>query len=214
MTAVWVKNPAVDPIDTPWTRLYGTNRVATMKDIATGSGAFVGVNTVIVATAAFFPDALAATGLAGITGAPIVLTYPASLSAEAESVIQTLHPTTIYLIGGESALFSVEEVQLRTLAPNVTRLAGANRTLTALEIYKEGVKAGAWGDTAIIANGWNFADALSVSPLSYAERYPIFLSNPSSGLDANTIATLKSAIAVGTAVITDALKAKLEQAAR
>ncbi|MDR3307953.1 MAG: cell wall-binding repeat-containing protein, partial [Coriobacteriales bacterium] len=77
-----------DPTDEAWKRLFGNDRYDTMKDIVIGSTAFTRgtTNTIIVATGENFPDALAATGLAGITDAPVVLTAPNALSTQAKDV--------------------------------------------------------------------------------------------------------------------------------
>ncbi|MBQ6569537.1 MAG: cell wall-binding repeat-containing protein, partial [Clostridia bacterium] len=66
---------------------------------------------------------------------------------------------------------------------NITRLAGASRVDTAIEICKSG-----WSrtGTVILANGYSFADAMAGVPLSYALDAPILLTaNDSSGLEAN-----------------------------
>ncbi|MDR3307457.1 MAG: cell wall-binding repeat-containing protein, partial [Coriobacteriales bacterium] len=179
-----------------------------------------------VATGENFPDALAATGLAGITDAPVVLTAPNALSTQAKDVIQALEPTTIYIVGGTSAIAPAVETALKALVvdPNkVIRASGDARAATALDIYAKGKAAGTWGTTAIIACGWSFADALSISPYAYAEKAPIFLADAQAGLDANTITTLKTALAAGTitkiiivggtAVVPDLVKTQLGYAA-
>jgi putative cell wall-binding protein len=187
--------------DEDWVRFPGEDRYDTMKQIILDSGAYTAadVDTVIVARGDEFPDALAATSLAGITDAPVLLSTSDTLSAEAQEVIETLKPTTIYLAGGDAALSVAVEAQLVALmggdASRVIRAAGEGREETALDIYQKGLDGAGWGDTAIIANGYNFADALSVSPLAYAEDYPIFLSDPKTGLSDATAGTIKDAIA-------------------
>jgi putative cell wall-binding protein len=197
------KTPGTIPTNPPnesWVRLSGQGRYDTMKDIVVGSGAFTAgdTDTVIVATGTNFPDALAATGLAGIEGAPVVLTAPDSLSTQAKETIQALSPSTIYIVGGTGAVSSAVENTLKTLVADpskVIRSAGASRTATALDIYAKG--GNAWGSTAIIACGSSFADALSISPYAYTEKAPVFLADSKVGLDADTITTLKAAIGAG-----------------
>jgi putative cell wall-binding protein len=101
----------------------------------------------------------------------------------------------------------------------VIRSAGDDRYQTALDIYAKGKVAGSWGTTAIIASGANYADALAVSPYSYAEKAPIFLADPTAGLDDATTQVIKDAIAAGeitqiiitggTGSVPDAIKSQL-----
>jgi putative cell wall-binding protein len=101
----------------------------------------------------------------------------------------------------------------------VIRSAGDDRYQTALDIYAKGKVAGSWGTAAIIASGANYADALAVSPYSYAEKAPIFLADPVAGLDDATTQVIKDAIASGeitqiiitggTGSVPDAIKSQL-----
>jgi putative cell wall-binding protein len=210
------------PPNAAWVRLSGAGRYDTMEKIVTDSGAFTSLDTttVIVATGENFPDALAATGLAGVKGAPVVLTAPDALSSQARAVITSLAPDAIYIVGGTSAVSSGVEASLKSLVTDpakVIRASGASRNATALDIYAKG--GGAWGTTAIIACGTSFADALSISPYAYAEKAPVFLASPLTGLDTETTATLKDAIGSGaithliivggTAAVPDTVKVQL-----
>jgi putative cell wall-binding protein len=194
---ITIVSPAVD---TSWTRLSGEDRYDTMKDIISHSFTSSDTDTVIVATGENFPDALAASGLAGIVGAPVILTESATLSAQAKATIEALEPSTIYIAGGPGSVTPAVEDSLKALIDDpakVIRSAGDDRYLTALDIYAEGKDAGSWGTTAIIASGGNYADALAISPYAYAERAPIFLADPDEGLDAATVQALKDALAAG-----------------
>jgi putative cell wall-binding protein len=176
---------------------------------------------VIVASGMNFPDALAASSLAGIYGAPVVLTESGNLTAQSAETIRGLGATKAYIIGGEAA---VSPQTMQTLegivgGGRVARISGDNRIATALDIYEKGKtpEAGqvSWGDTAIIANGFSFADALSVSPFAHITRSPIFLSTPEVGLDeatANAINTggFKKVIVVGgTAAVPESIRDQL-----
>ncbi|NLG11195.1 MAG: hypothetical protein GX562_06675 [Coriobacteriaceae bacterium] len=66
-------------IDSDWTSLDGAGRYDTMKKIV-AAGWTSKTDTVIVATGGNFPDALAASSLAGIKDAPVVLTSAGILS--------------------------------------------------------------------------------------------------------------------------------------
>lgn len=70
----------------------------------------------------------------------------------------------------------------REFTPESVRLAGANRTETAIEVSKEAFPSGA--STVLIASRDNFPDALCGAPLAHAVRGPVLLTSPRS-LDAS-----------------------------
>lgn len=155
----------------------------------------------VVASGSSFPDALAASSLAGHLNAPILLTDPKTLSNATINELNRLDANTIYIIGGKNAVSSNTENEIRTSRPSatITRLAESTRFDTAYQIYNELTKLGVESKTAIISTGANFADALSVSPYSYMQSAPFFLSSQS-GLDEESLTALKdfqSAIIVG-----------------
>jgi putative cell wall-binding protein/uncharacterized protein YjdB len=192
--------PPTPPANESWKRLWGADRYDTMAAIVSEAFGAGDTDAVIVATGENFPDALAASGLAGIADAPVVLTEGDSLSAQARAAIEALAPSTVYIAGGPGSVSLAVEESLKSLVADpskVVRSAGADRYLTALDIYAKGKATGAWGSVAIIASGDNYADALSVSPYSFAERAPIFLADPTSGLDVATATTLGGALEAG-----------------
>ncbi|MDR1088704.1 MAG: cell wall-binding repeat-containing protein [Coriobacteriales bacterium] len=210
-----------------WPRLDGNkgeggNRYDTMQAIVT-QGWRQGSGTVLVASGMNFPDALAASSLAGIYGAPVILTEPDALTAQAAETIQSLGASKAYIIGGEAAVSPQTFAALEgVVGPGkVVRISGEGRIETALDIYEKGLapEGGlpSWGDTAIIANGFNFADALSVSPYAHVSRSPLFLSTPGSGLDVATLAAIQTGgfkkviITGGTAAVPALVEAQLAQ---
>lgn len=72
----------------------------------------------------------------------------------------------------------------------MTRLSGSDRFETVEKIYNEGKANNAWGKTAIVASGNNYADALSISPYAHAKSAPIFLTN-NGELDTKFVDTIK-----------------------
>ena len=193
-------------------RLSGDTRYDTMLSIVKAEQSATEGNPVVLATGENFPDALAASGLAGLVGGSVVLTEADSLSAQARTALEELNPSEVYLVGGTSALSSAVERSVRSLvgSAHVTRIAGQVRSETAVEIYRAGCDASSdtsWGNTCIVATGAGFADALAISPLSYAHKYPIFLTESNGLLSAQTLKTIRAAgfkrviIVGGTAVV-------------
>ncbi|GHD48365.1 hypothetical protein D9V29_09840 [Mycetocola manganoxydans] len=95
-------------------------------------------------------------------------------------------------------------------APTVTRLFGADRYGTAVEISKAGFPAGA--STVYITTGANYPDALSAAPAAAAADAPLLLT-PAAGLPPavqTELARLKPTSVVilgGTAIVSDAVAA-------
>ncbi len=175
-----------------WKRLYGTGRYDTMKAIV-DEGFTKTAGTVIVATGENFKDALAASGLAGLNEAPIVLTSKNSLSQQARAVLTRLKPERVYIAGGTFAVSDNVKAQIDALTGvNSIRLAGLNSAATSAELALAGK--GRWSSegTAIIATNKNFKDALSVSPIAYAKGYPVLLANNGSNLTKEVQDALKS----------------------
>ena len=183
-------------------RLSGNVRYDTMGAILDESN-YVQRGTVIVASGENFPDALAASGLSGKLNAPVVLTDTYQLSARADGQLTRLRPTRVIVVGGPSAVSDgvVDQIANRVTAPSeadVVRIAGATRRDTANEIFAQADKQHAKGqpdqdwnaDTAIIATGDNFVDALSISSVARQKKLPVFLSGQD-GLDANTVKAIK-----------------------
>lgn len=179
------------------TRVNGATRYQTMNGLVDLMSA--GKNgVVIVASATNYPDALAASSLAGCYDpAPILLTDPSDLTAEVKEQIQKLNPSFIYIVGGESAVSSTVEDQLKANSQAyIQRLSGQTRYETSLRIAKTAYNVANIGEEApwqvIIATGTNFADALSVSPYAYAGKMPILLCDPATGLSEDALAFLKA----------------------
>ena len=171
-------------------RISGSTRYDTMSKLAS-RGSWKTGGAAVLASGENYPDALAASALAGAKDAPILLTGPGSLSSEAHSRLQTLHPKTVYIIGGTAAISSQAESQVRSLLANakIIRLAGASRYETALKVAGQLYEN---SDTVIVTTGENYADALSISPYAFATSSPVVLCSPSTGLDANAMAVIRA----------------------
>ena len=200
-------------------RAAGETRFATMAALLPKAPWKAG-RTVVLASGSNYPDALAAASLAGAYDAPIVLTEPNSLSADAADMIEQLSPNVIYVVGGEAAVSKSAVDTAAYYAADgckVFRIAGDTRLETSLAIAKRVRQKSTASDTLIVATGFNYADALSVSPFAFAYKSPIFLCG-SNGLSADAIsyisgAGFKRAILVGgTAAVPDRVKQQLTSA--
>jgi putative cell wall-binding protein len=152
-------------------RISGATRMDTAVEIA--KMGWQSANTVVIATGYDFPDALAGAPLAYKLNAPILLTNNNGLSDSTKQEIIDLKATSAVILGGTSAVSSDVEQQLKSLGiTNIERLAGSNRFETASMIAE---KLGGNPSTAILADGYNYPDALSVASYAAQNGYPILL---------------------------------------
>lgn len=172
------------------TRLAGANRYDTAEEISKAS--FPTATDVIVTTGENFPDALAGNYLAGVRGAPILLTTRNSVPAETQTEVNRLNPQRLWVLGGTDA---VGAGGVPTTSGTVSRVAGATRYETAVAAGSTGTVGTVGGKpTAIIATGDKFADALSAGPGAYAGNFPLYLTPgaPASTLHPATKSALTS----------------------
>jgi putative cell wall-binding protein len=165
-------------------RFAGDDRYGTAQALATE--AFGTVLAPILTTGEAFPDALAASYVAGATRAPILLTPSGALDPGITATLQALGATGVEIVGGTSAVSDGVRAQLEAAGYATTRLGGVDRYDTARQIAtlipSEGVgRLEDHGLTAVLVNGDSFADALSAGPMSYSQGWPILLTS-SSGL--------------------------------
>ena len=145
-----------------------------------------GADTVVIATGENWPDALAASGLAGAVGGPVLLTLPDVVPATLAAELGRLGAKDAYLIGGTEAISASVEAYLAGLLPgDVTRLGGADRYETANLVSAEAVAMmGGFGGSAILASGLNPPDAVASSALSAGLGMPLYLT-PADALPAH-----------------------------
>lgn len=175
-------------------RLQGADRFGTMGAI-TREGFTQHTDAVILVRSDNFPDALTASSLAGITGAPIFITPTDGLDGTARSELARLRPSTIVVCGREAAVSdaTARAAQAAAGASNIVRLGGATRSGTAVQICANGPSrlGKSWQtDTVVIATGANFADALSIAPYCYAKGIPILLTENKDTISQETLDTI------------------------
>ncbi|MCA0151575.1 cell wall-binding repeat-containing protein [Rossellomorea vietnamensis] len=144
------------------TRIGGDDRFQTAAKIAD----YLPSDQAIVANGRNFPDALAVAPYAAKNGIPIVLTESTDLPESTKEITDEKEDTII--VGGEGVISSTVASDL----PSSTRFGGADRYETAKNII-EGLPLGK--ETAYVATGGNFADALSGSVLAAKDNAPILL---------------------------------------
>lgn len=164
---------SLTPLSFFFQRLSGNNRYATAAAIS--QKGWKQAETVFLARGDNYADALAGVPLAYALNAPVLLTSPLSLPDSTRQELLRLGAKKVFILGGSSAIAaSVETILNRELSIETERIFGANRFATAAEIARRLSKLASF-DTAVIAYGNNFPDALSAAPFAAAQGMPILL---------------------------------------
>lgn len=196
-------------------RLSGSDRYHTAAAIS--QAGWEKAETVVLARGDQYADALAGVSLAFKEDAPILLTRPDSLHPATQAELERLEAKNVIILGGAAAVAQAVEDQLADLGLNVERVRGANRHGTAAAVAGKVAPNGV--DTAVIAYGSNFPDALAAASYAAAAGYPILLTDkaalPQETKDALKGLGVKNTIVVGgTGAIADSVLAELPEPIR
>jgi putative cell wall-binding protein len=153
-------------------RYAGADRYATAAAVSAASFA-PGVPVAYVATGANFPDALAGGAAAGFKGGPVLLVSATGVPGSTAAELERLQPAEIVVLGGSSVVSGATFDALAAYAPEVRRLAGANRYETAAAISADTFAQGV--PVAYVATGANFPDALAGTPVAGSLGGPMLL---------------------------------------
>ncbi|MBQ2927021.1 MAG: cell wall-binding repeat-containing protein [Oscillospiraceae bacterium] len=158
------------------TRIYGRGRCQTAMEAARMLKQIKGIekfDTIVVANAGGFPDALSGSYLAAAAGAPILL-YAEGQSAVLEYINANIADGgKVYILGGVNSVPEDVEKSLKS-GITVERLAGRGRYDTSLAIIEAGdALRGGKPEAVLVCTGVDYADSLSAS----ATGLPILLVN-------------------------------------
>jgi len=159
-------------------RLGGKNRFDTNKFIVNSMNLEKGT-PVVITNGYGFADALSVSSVAALKGYPILMTSASTLPDETKNILSTVQPSQVYVIGGTGAVSDSIISEVKNLVPSlssdkIVRISGQTRYDTSLEICKY---FNIDTDSAVLANGENFPDALSGSALASKLNAPIILTN-------------------------------------
>ena len=200
-------------------RLAGDDRVATAVELA-ATAYPDGTGTAVLARRDAFPDALSASGLAGLRDAAVLLTAQDHLSDRTATALADLGVSEVVLVGGTTAISGTVADELRGNGYTVTRHAGADRYATARDVATS--MAGSVGGidgrgehVAILASGTRFPDALAAGPVAAAAHLPVLLTprdglHPEAGAAIDDLAIDHVVVVGGPAAISDRVLADLD----
>jgi YVTN family beta-propeller protein len=169
---------AILPSDDPVIRAGGGDRYETGRNVneIAFPAASASVPVVYISTGRNFPDALSAGAAGAGLGIPVVLVNGTSttVGAEALDLLTDWGTTQVKIAGGPAAVSLGIETQLSGILgdSNVERLSGADRYESSLRINQD---AFGGAETAYIATGLNFPDALAGAALSAVDGAPLFV---------------------------------------
>ncbi|WP_099202959.1 cell wall-binding repeat-containing protein [Miniphocaeibacter massiliensis] len=164
-------------------RYSGANRYATAVKISKDK--FSSSKNVIITSGIDYPDALSAVSLSKQLNAPILFADKKTLPSETKAEIKRLGAKKVFVIGGDAAVNNTVFNELKKTAGTAERIAGANRTGTAVKVAKKTEEYAKNVSIAILVSNESYADALSSGPVSGNNAYPILFSSPSNkdGID-------------------------------
>ncbi|MDR0879758.1 MAG: cell wall-binding repeat-containing protein [Clostridioides sp.] len=149
------------------------------EDPGGGGGGSVDKKYVILASGQKYTDVLTSTVLANEKKCPILLTAKDSVDDQTLAEIKRLKTDEVIISGGTDSV-SENVVSQLSNAYTVRRIAGKNRYETAIQVGNEvrdltGNKSG-----AMLVDGTNFPDVITISGLATQRRIPILLTTPAS----------------------------------
>ncbi|MGL4730971.1 MAG: cell wall-binding repeat-containing protein [Clostridium sp.] len=152
-------------------KLAGHDRFETAVKV---SDEFAATDNVVLVNYTAIADALAATPLAKMKNAPILLTHASDLTQTTKDQLEKLGTKNVTIVGGETVVSEDVVNELEAMGIAVERISGKTRYATATEVSK------AMGsvDKVAVVNGVNgLADALSVAAPAAKEGMAIVLSD-------------------------------------
>lgn len=159
-------------------RLGGIDRFETNSLIVDSMNVEKGTPVILV-NGLNFPDALSVSSIAASKSYQIVMSSSGKLHETTKNILKKILPDKIYIVGGTGVISTGLVYELKDTLPDLTeneiiRIGGENRYATSLDLCRYFSMD---SDTAIIASGSNFADALSGSALAAKMNSPIILTD-------------------------------------
>lgn len=162
------------PLSSSTSRIYGESQIDTA--VAVSRQGWAKADTVLIANAYQFPDALVASPLSHKLDAPVLLNSAGQLDPQVLEEIKRLGAKKVILLGGEAVLKPEVKETLDKDGYETERIWGTDAYETAARVA---ARVGFKGDV-IIVNGEQFPDALSISAYAGMTETPILLTGSKS----------------------------------
>ena len=165
------------------TKITGSSYYETAKNVAKNLKTKTGKNptSVFVTTDKNYADALSASPVAAILGAPILYVKSiGALNSNTTAYLKSIKSSVknIYIVGGVNAVSKDVVAKIKTVLPNkkVTRFDGTDRYETCIKINKAFASTLS-GKAVCVAKGYNFPDALAGGVFAAKQKAPLFLAD-------------------------------------
>ena len=156
-------------------KLIGQNRYET--NIKVSKEGWDYSDEVILVNSDSMSDALAATPLASIKDAPILLTEKNKILKETINEMKRLNTENITLIGSESSISTGVYNELKKQGYKVERIGGNDRVSTSLNIANE-ISEDVVVSAVVVVNGYKgLADATGIASIAGSSHMPILYTN-------------------------------------
>lgn len=156
-------------------RIDGNDRYQTSVEV---SKKLKNADIAIIANGENYTDVISSTPLADKLKAPLLLTKQNNIPKEVENELQRLNVKNVIIIGGSSSVSKDIENLLKNY--NIDRIGGIDRYETSVLIAQKVTDSEICTKKAVLVDGTNFPDAISMSTLAVKEKMPILLTTPDS----------------------------------
>ncbi|WP_409252049.1 S8 family serine peptidase [Bacillus sp. SCS-153A] len=126
-------------------------------------------NKAFVVSGENYPDALSIASYSGSKQYPVLFVQKDKVSKSVENYLKSNSITKAYVIGGEGVISK----EVNDHLPSPYRIYGADRFETNKKVHQ--LFSNDQTPTIYFATGWNFPDALSISPLASRTESPVVL---------------------------------------
>ncbi|WP_368498638.1 cell wall-binding repeat-containing protein [Herbiconiux sp. A18JL235] len=156
-------------------RIQGSDRYDQAARVSKAS--FSSSELIYLANGEKFPDALSAGSVAGVHGAPLLLTQTGSLPTQTKTEIARLHPKNVVVVGGPLSVAQsvIDGIGRDFPGTTVTRVAGADRYSGSRALITHPVFGVPHSADIYLATGAGFPDALAASPAAITKNAPVLL---------------------------------------
>jgi putative cell wall-binding protein len=169
-------------------RVAGADRFATAVEVSRRAYP-EGVEVAYVASGLTFADALTGGVAAARESAPLLLVTPGRVPAVTAGELERLAPERLVIVGGRGVVSESVASQLADYAGQIERLADTSRFGTAGAVARAAFDDPSAVETAYVASGQTFADALAGVPAAASADAPLLLATRQ-GLPAATRSAL------------------------
>lgn len=127
---------------------------------------------IVLASGVNIVDALSGNSIAAKENIPVLLTQINELNEYTKKAIKEWKVNEIVIVGGKSSVSEKVEQELVSMGIKVTRLSGKDRFETSVEVAKHIYPK---AEKILVANGYNYVDALVAGPITQINKTPIIL---------------------------------------